>query len=154
MRVSFLPDYDVASCGSFFRERLSAHGADEMDVFLTGIVNKKINQLLLKLAGIRETQRAQDVPAEAMKRLQELYLGLETAVTGTNGFDRAQVCAGGVDCTEITENMMSKRRPGLYFAGEILDIDGLCGGYNLQWAWSSGMVAGRAAAREATLDGM
>ena len=89
-----------------------------------------------------------------MKRLQELYLGLETAVTGTNGFDRAQVCAGGVDCTEITENMMSKRRPGLYFAGEILDIDGLCGGYNLQWAWSSGMVAGRAAAREATLDGM
>ncbi len=154
VRVSFLPDYDVASCGSFFRERLSAHGADEMDVFLTGIVNKKINQLLLKLAGIRETQRAQDVPAEAMKRLQELYLGLETAVTGTNGFDRAQVCAGGVDCTEITENMMSKRRPGLYFAGEILDIDGLCGGYNLQWAWSSGMVAGRAAAREATLDGM
>lgn len=146
VRVSFLPDFDEETCGAFFRKRLAAHGEDEMDVFLTGIVNKKINRLLLKLAGIRETQRAKDVPAEAFRRLQELYLGLETTVTGTNGFDRAQVCAGGVDCNEVTENLMSKKQPGLYFAGEILDIDGACGGYNLQWAWSSGTVAGRAAA--------
>lgn len=146
VRVSFLPDFDEETCDAFFRKRLAAHGEDEMDVFLTGIVNKKINRLLLKLAGIRETQRAKDVPAEAFRRLQELYLGLETTVTGTNGFDRAQVCAGGVDCNEVTENLMSKKQPGLYFAGEILDIDGACGGYNLQWAWSSGAVAGRAAA--------
>ncbi|MDE6405384.1 MAG: aminoacetone oxidase family FAD-binding enzyme [Lachnospiraceae bacterium] len=147
VRLSFLPDFDGMSCGSFFRERLSAHGGDEMDVFLTGIVNKKISRLLLKLSGIRETQRAEQVSPEAFRRLQELYLSLETVVTGTNGFDRAQVCAGGVDCREVTENLMSKKQPGLYFAGEILDIDGLCGGYNLQWAWSSGTVAGRAAAR-------
>ncbi len=146
VRVSFLPDFDEETCGAFFRKRLAAHGKDEMDVFLTGIVNNKINRLLLKLAGIRETQRAKDVPAEAFRRLQELYLGLETTVTGTNGFDRAQMCAGGVDCNEVTENLMSKKQPGLYFAGEILDIDGACGGYNLQWAWSSGTVAGRAAA--------
>ena len=147
VRLSFLPDFDEMSCGLFFSERLKMHGEDEMDVFLTGIVNKKINRLLLKLAGIRETQRAKDVSAEAFHRLQKLYLGLETVVTGTNGFDRAQVCAGGVDCSEVTQNLMSKKQPGLYFAGEILDIDGLCGGYNLQWAWSSGTVAGRAAAQ-------
>ena len=117
-----------------------------MDVFLTGIVNKKINRLLLKLAGIRETERAKDVSPSAFARLQGLYLGLETVVTGTNGFDRAQVCAGGVDCGEVTRHLMSKKQPGLYFAGEILDIDGFCGGYNLQWAWSSGAVAGKAAA--------
>lgn len=146
VRVSFLPDFDEETCGAFFRKRLAAHGEDEMDMLLTGIVNKKINRLLLKLGGIRETQRAKDVPAEAFRRLQELYLGLETTVTGTNSFDRAQVCAGGVDCNEVTENLMSKKQPGLYFAGEILDIDGACGGYNLQWAWSSGTVAGLAAA--------
>lgn len=145
-RVSFLPDLDEASCESFFRERLAAHGEDVMDIFLTGIVNKKVNRLLMKVSGIRENERAKDVPAEAFGRLQKLYLGLETVVTGTNGFDRAQVCAGGIDCSEVTENLMSKKQPGLYFAGEILDIDGLCGGYNLQWAWSSGTVAGRAAA--------
>lgn len=146
VRVSFLPDLDEASCESFFRERLAAHEKDVMDIFLTGIVNKKINRLLMKLSGIRENERAKDVPAEAFGRLQKLYLGLETVITGTNGFDRAQVCAGGVDCAEVTENLMSKKQPGLYFAGEILDIDGQCGGYNLQWAWSSGTVAGRAAA--------
>ena len=119
-----------------------------MDAFLTGIVNKKINRLLLKLAGIREAERAKEVSSAAFARLQGLYLGLETAVTGTNGFDRAQVCAGGVECSEVTQHLMSKRQPGLYFAGEILDIDGFCGGYNLQWAWSSGTVAGRAAASD------
>ena len=146
VRVSFLPDLDEASCESFFRERLAAHGEDAMDVFLTGIVNKKISRLLMKLSGIRENERAKDVPTEAFGRLRKRYLGLETEVTGTNGFDRAQVCAGGVDCGEVTENLMSKKQPGLYFAGEILDIDGQCGGYNLQWAWSSGTIAGRAAA--------
>lgn len=148
VRVSFLPDFNESSCELFFRERLAAHGEDEMDVFLTGIVNKKINRLLMKLSGIRENERVKDVPAEAFGRLQKRYLSLETVVTGTNGFDRAQVCAGGVDCAEVTACLMSKKQPGLYFAGEVLDIDGQCGGYNLQWAWSSGTVAGRAAARE------
>ncbi len=148
VRVCFLPDFDKDSCGSFFRERLASHGEDGMDVFLTGIVNKKINRLLLKLAGIRETERAKEISPAAFARLQGLYLGLETAVTGTNGFDRAQVCAGGVECSEVTKHLMSKKQPGLYFAGEILDIDGFCGGYNLQWAWSSGTVAGRAAASD------
>lgn len=146
VRVSFLPDFNESSCELFFRERLAAHGEDEMDVFLTGIVNKKINRLLMKIAGIKENQRANAVFPDIFQCLTRQFLGLETEITGTNGFDRAQVCAGGVDCSEVTACLMSKKQPGLYFAGEILDIDGLCGGYNLQWAWSSGTVAGRAAA--------
>ena len=69
-------------------------------------------------------------------------------VKGTNSFDQAQVCAGGVDCREVTDTLESRIAPGVYFAGEILDIDGLCGGYNLQWAWSSGNVAGQASAED------
>lgn len=146
VQISFLPDLDREAGNAFFRSRLQEHGEDTMEVFLTGIVNKKINQLLLRLANIQETVKAKDVPNEALQRLQKLYCCLETEIAGTNGFEKAQVSAGGVDCSEVTDNLMSKRQGGLYFAGEILDIDGLCGGYNLQWAWSSGAVAGRAAA--------
>lgn len=153
VQISFLPDFDAESSDAFFKTRLQEHGEDTMEVFLTGLVNKKINQLLLKLADIRETAKAKDVSAEAFQRLKKLYCCLETAVVGTNGFEKAQVSAGGVDCTEVTDTLMSKRQRGLYFAGEILDIDGLCGGYNLQWAWSSGAVAGRAAAKGALPDG-
>lgn len=148
VRISFLPDLDEADCEAFFQSRLREACEDTMDVFVTGIVNKKISRILLKLAGIRETEKAKDVLPAAFDRLWRLYCGLETEVTGTNGFDKAQVSAGGVDCEEVTDSLMSKRQPGLYFAGEILDIDGICGGYNLQWAWSSGAVAGKAAAHD------
>lgn len=148
VRISFLPDFDEADCEAFFQSRLREACEDTMDVFVTGIVNKKIGRMLLKLAGIRETEKAKDVLPAAFDRLWRLYCGLETEVSGTNGFDKAQVSAGGVDCGEVTDSLMSKRQPGLYFAGEILDIDGICGGYNLQWAWSSGAVAGKAAAHD------
>lgn len=148
VRISFLPDLDEADCEAFFQSRLREACEDTMDVFVTGIVNKKIGRILLKLAGIWETEKAKDVLPAAFDRLWRLYCGLETEVTGTNGFDKAQVSAGGVDCTEVTDSLMSKRQPGLYFAGEILDIDGICGGYNLQWAWSSGAVSGKAAAHD------
>lgn len=146
VKLSFLPDLDETACASFFQDRLSDHAKDEMDRLLTGIVNKKINRMLLKIAGIKETEKAKEVSPAALQRLWKLYCGLEVTVTGVNPFEKAQVSAGGVDCGEVTESLMSKKIPGLYFAGEILDIDGLCGGYNLQWAWSSGAVAGRAAA--------
>ena len=144
--VSFLPDLDEAACEAFFRARMKEHGTDTMDVFLTGIVNKKVNRLLCSLAGIRETEHACGLSGEVFDRLWRLYCFLETEVAGVNGFDRAQVSAGGVDCAEVDAKLMSKKCPGLYFAGEILDVDGACGGYNLQWAFSSGAVAGRAAA--------
>ena len=68
--------------------------------------------------------------------------------TDTNGFDNAQVCAGGVDLSQVNlETMESKIVKNLYFAGEILDVDGKCGGYNLQWAFSSGRLAGLNAVR-------
>lgn len=145
-RVSFLPDFDEEACRVFFQKRLAERPDDEMTVFLTGIVNKKINSLLLKLAGIRETERSGETEPAAFDRLCRLYCSMETEITDTNGFDRAQVCAGGVDGNEVTERLMSKKLAGLFFAGEILDVDGICGGYNLQWAFASGAAAGEAAA--------
>ena len=69
-------------------------------------------------------------------------------VTGYQPFEQAQVCSGGVDTREVDAKTLESRLvPGLYFAGELLDVDGKCGGYNLQWAWSSGYAAGMNAGR-------
>ena len=65
-------------------------------------------------------------------------------ITGDTGFENAQTTQGGVILKEIDEkNMESYKYPGMYFAGEVLDVDGMCGGYNLQWAWTTGYIAGR-----------
>ena len=70
-------------------------------------------------------------------------------ITDTRCFDFAQVTCGGVPLNELTEEMESRLVSGLYFAGEVVNVDGICGGYNLQWAWSSGTVAGKNAAKQA-----
>ena len=71
-------------------------------------------------------------------------------VTKTNGFEQAQVCAGGVDTREVNpDTLESLYVPGLYFTGELLDVDGATGGYNLQFCWSSGHIAGREASKGA-----
>ncbi len=72
----------------------------------------------------------------------------EALVSSANPFANAQVCSGGVDTSEVDPRTMgSKLVPELYLAGELLDVDGICGGYNLQWAWSSGKIAGSQAAQ-------
>ena len=69
-------------------------------------------------------------------------------VKDSAGFERAQVSSGGVDLAEVSDQLESMRYPGLYFAGEVLDVDGACGGYNLHWAWVTGAIAGFSAAKE------
>ena len=150
VKIDLMPNFDDEPDGrkksQFWTERWKRQGGQTMEQFVTGLVNKKIGLLLLRQAGIKETERAENVPPSRQKELTRLFRSFIVTVKGTNTFDQAQVCAGGVDCREVTDTLESCIVPGVYFAGEILDIDGICGGYNLQWAWSSGAVAGQAAA--------
>lgn len=145
--LSFLPDMAEEAYDTFWQERFARQAHQTMEVFLTGLVNKKINLLLLRLSGIKGSETAETIPPKLRIKLQELYRCLTVEVKDTNSFAQAQVSAGGVDCSQVDNNLCSRIVPGVYFAGEILDIDGICGGYNLQWAFGSGTVAGRAAAR-------
>ena len=82
----------------------------------------------------------------------EMAKACSLSVSAVRPFETAQVCTGGVRTSEVDPSTMESRlAPGLYFAGELLDIDGPCGGYNLQWAWSSGACAGHHAARTGSL---
>ncbi len=112
---------------------------------LCGLLPDKLLRVLLLEAGILREQKASEVTARQRKKLESLFGGLRLSVSGTNDFSKAQVTAGGVDVSEVCpETMESLRVPGMYLTGELLDIDGTCGGYNLQWAWTSGALAGKA----------
>jgi predicted Rossmann fold flavoprotein len=89
-----------------------------------------------------------DLPREARRRLVAAVKGLELPVVGDRGFTIAEATAGGVPLAEVRlDTMESRICPGLHFAGEVLDVDGRIGGFNFQWAWASGFVAGSAAGR-------
>ena len=89
---------------------------------------------------------AQQSP-EIIKRIVKTIKHLRVFANGVNGFEQAQTTAGGILLSEVSDDFESLRNKGLFYAGEILDVDGICGGYNLQWAWSSGHIAGEAAAK-------
>lgn len=116
-----------------------------VEEFFTGTLNKKLVGLFLRLAGLKPGMTFQEAQPEKIEQVYQLMKSWSLEVIGHNGFENAQVSAGGVSLKEVGANMESALVPGLYLAGEVLDVDGRCGGYNLQWAWCSGYLAGRAA---------
>ena len=124
------------------------HDRDAGD-FMAGIFNKKLADLLLKYARIKSDFPVCRVTEVQIKKLADLIRAFEMPVLAVNPFEQAQTCAGGVSTSEVSpKTMESKLVPDLYFAGELLDVDGICGGYNLQWAWASGRLAGLSAAKK------
>jgi predicted Rossmann fold flavoprotein len=123
--------------------RRSAMPRRLLEDFLTGAANKRLGQTIVKAAGAlplnREAATLTDAELAAIARL---LVDFRLPVTGVRGFGSAQVTLGGADAGEFNpETLESRRVPGLYAAGEALDVDGPCGGYNLQWAWASGLFA-------------
>ena len=116
--------------------------------WMNGMLNGKLSKVLLKLTKISDEQKVKEISAAKWRKLESQLTAYETEVTATNPFENAQVCCGGVDVKQVQEKTLESRLvEGLYFCGELLDVDGICGGYNLQWAWSSGAVAGRWASK-------
>lgn len=130
--VNFFPEYSVEMLESVLDKRKERCSYQNEGELLLGLLPDKLIKVLRK-----------------QKNLLEAATAYMLEIKGSTGFEQAQVCSGGVDTTEINaETMESLLHRGLYFAGEILDVDGPCGGYNLQWAWSSGAIAGMASAKE------
>ena len=144
--IDFFPSMGKQEFEAMCDMRLSRSGGKTVEEFLIGTANKKINLLMIKLAGLRPGAKTEQ---EGKKRLRELlysYRELQVHISSANSFEQAQVTAGGVDMAEVTDCLSSRKVPGIYFAGEVLDVDGRCGGYNLQWAWTSGYITGKYAA--------
>lgn len=146
--IDFMPAMSQEDLTKFIETRKALHEYKTMEDFLVGMFHKKIIGLVLKEAGIRLNTIAADVSKKQWEQLLGKIKQFRIVIEGTNSFEQAQVCAGGVRTTEVhPETMESLCIDNLYLAGELLDIDGICGGYNLQWAWSTGFIAGKHAAK-------
>ncbi|KAB3530573.1 NAD(P)/FAD-dependent oxidoreductase [Alkaliphilus serpentinus] len=127
--------------------RLAYQPERPLDFSFIGLINKKLIPVVLKEANLSSpTKPSVQVKDQEIRRLVELLKGWRLKVNGTQAWKHAQVTAGGIKVDEVDPRTMESRLiQGLYIAGEILDIDGDCGGFNLQWAWSTGYIAGEAA---------
>ena len=121
----------------------------EAGELLTGILHNRLGKVLVKNADIGENHPASSLENREIRNLAWLCKHFEVSLREPLGMDSAQVTAGGIYTEEFDPYTMESRLvPGLYACGEVLDIDGDCGGYNLQWAWSSGRLAGSHAGKE------
>ena len=111
---------------------------------LTGMLHNRLGRVILQAAGIRGQRQVSELNDYQIREICHLIQNFEIELTETMGMDAAQVTAGGIVTDDFDPNTMESRLvPGLFACGEVLDIDGDCGGYNLQWAWSSGLLAGK-----------
>lgn len=145
--LDLLPDWDLTALEERIGARSRLPGRTLEDLF-TGLLHKRVGQTVLRAAGVLPLTRPADTltPAEC-RRAAALCKGWELTVLGTKGFGGAQVTAGGIDARQVDPQTMGLRGfPGLFAAGEVLDVDGDCGGFNLQFAFSSAYVAAAAIA--------
>jgi predicted Rossmann fold flavoprotein len=147
IKIDLFPKYGEEKLEDILTGRIKTLGNRRMPDFFSGILHKKLIPVLLAELVLEEDKKAAELKQEEIKKIVKLMKGWTISITGTKGWKEAQVTAGGVDLAEIDpDTMESKLASGLYFAGELLNVDGKCGGYNLQWAWTSGMAAGKSAA--------
>lgn len=148
--TDFFPDQDEETFTSMSRIRYKEQMDKRLEDYLTGTLHKKINMVMIRQAGLKPGMTAMEAGWQAVSGLMEQYRRFVIHICGDHSMRNAQVCAGGVALSQISTELESEVVKGLYFAGEVVDVDGKCGGYNLQWAWSSGYIAGRNAAGSST----
>ncbi len=111
---------------------------------LTGALHNRLGKTIIRYVNLKADTPVPALTRDELRQIARACKGFTLPVRGTEGFAGAQVTAGGIRCAEFDPRTMQSRLvPGLYACGEVLDIDGDCGGFNLQWAWSSGRIAGR-----------
>ncbi len=141
--IDFAPAYKESFLLNYLKNLRNIKGNCSMDFLLNGLLPKQVGIAICKVCKLYKSERKISTLTDGeMKLIVSRIKDFSLRVTGTKGFQNAQVTCGGVDVREINpETMQSKKCSGLYFAGEIIDVDGACGGFNLQWAWASGMLA-------------
>jgi len=144
IEIDMFPNLTYKELLDLINARLSYQYDRPLEFSFIGLLNKKLIPIILKEAKVYDINRSCcQISDKEIERIVSLLKVWRIDITGSQSWANSQVTAGGVDLKEICINtLQSQIVPGIYFAGELLDIDGDCGGFNLQWAWSSGYVAG------------
>ena len=147
--IDFMEKFDYNELYEMLKERKKMMSHLTMENYFNGMINKKLGQFLSKVSGIEKLSKpVKDLNDSDIRKLCTVLKKYRVKILETTGFKNAQVTAGGVSLDEVNaETLESKIVKGLYFSGEVLDVYGECGGFNLQWAWASGYIAGENAAK-------
>lgn len=142
--IDFLPAFSDDELNGYIRDRsITTTDNRSLNEMLNGLLNNKLLLELIHKSGVSPDKKGRLLTDDDCKSLTRSIKHTAVSVKKPRGAEFAQVCAGGIYTKEIdVRTLESKIHPGLYFCGELLDVDGICGGYNLQWAWTSGYIAG------------
>ena len=144
LEMDLLPGEPEPRFDDFVRVETAANGKKQLAVVLADKLPRRVCDQVLALADLPLDRKAAALSKVERQKLVAAVKRLRVPLRGTLGFEKAEVTAGGVSLDEVdSRTMQSKRQSGLYFAGEVLDLDGWIGGYNFQSAWSTGWLAGR-----------
>ena len=147
--IDFMEKFVYNELYEMLKERKKTMSHLTMENYFNGMINKKLGQFLSKISGIEKLSKpVKDLNDSEIGKLCTVLKKYRVKILDTTGFKNAQVTAGGVSLDEVnSETLESKIVKGLYFSGEVLDVYGECGGFNLQWAWASGYIAGKNVAK-------
>ena len=135
---------EEAELTAYLTEKRTAVSGVPLEDFLTGVLHNRLGRVILKQVGLDLTRLSGSLTDPELNRIAHTIKFFPLTVTGVMGLEQAQVTAGGICTSEFRPDTLESRlAPGLFATGEVLDIDGDCGGFNLQWAWSSGRLAGK-----------
>lgn len=142
--IDFLPAFSDDELNGYIKDRsITTTDNRSLNEMLNGLLNNKLFLELIHKSGVSPDKKGRLLTDDDCKSLTRSIKHTVVSVKKPRGVEFAQVCAGGIYTKEIdVRTLESKIHPGLYFCGELLDVDGICGGYNLQWAWTSGYIAG------------
>ncbi len=145
LQIDLMPGMNEDEYISLMQGRMLQFAGSSVGVFMEGTLNSKLCDHLIKSVGLSPADEVCEATEDSIIDIVGKIRCFNVSVKGTKDFAHAQCCSGGIPLREIDDNCQSIRTPGLYICGEMLDVDGACGGYNLQWAWTSGYIAGRSA---------
>ena len=143
LKVSIIDTMTSKDLYEYLIKRFTNLWMKDLEESLIGLINKRLILPVIKQLDLDKSQNVANISNDDILRLADLLTSWSFKVTGNRGWGQAQITAGGINTNEInSKTMESKLIKGLYIVGELIDIDGDCGGFNLQWAWSSGYIAG------------
>lgn len=144
IKLNLLPDFEKDQLEKEINYRYSICAPMSVSALLNGLINQKLADMILGKAGIDKNIYTSSISKDELSKVVALLQEITVLVTNYRDFEFAQVCTGGIPVSDINAKTLESRlAPNVYFTGEILDVDGICGGYNLHFAWATGYIAGK-----------
>lgn len=143
--INFFPDYDDGDYEALVNDMLRFRDERSLKEFLNGLCNSNINEMIIRRMKMGSSMKMKNISESMVRSIFDNYRGLKLKISESYGYQAAQVTSGGVSLGDIKDDMTVNGHSGVFVIGELADVDGRCGGYNLQWAFTSGSIAGTVA---------